>query len=136
MLDLIVTGGTAVMPASTEAADIGVSGGRIAAIGAPGSLASIGATRTVDASGQIVMPGGIDPHIHCGMPIVCGPSNAPICTAPPEQASRAALHGGTTTLLAFALCPPESPLQRSIQARQLALAGKCYTGQGLHLVPP
>src|SRR5207244_8067727 len=106
MFDLIVTGGTAVMPASTEAADIGVSGGKIAAIGAPGSLAAVGAGRTVDAAGQIVIPGGIDPHIHCGMRIVGGPSNQELLSAPPDQVSRAALYGGTTTLLDFALCFP------------------------------
>src|SRR5216683_2069859 len=127
MFDLIVSGGTAVMPASTEAADIGVAGGKIAAIGAPGSLAAAGAARTVDAAGQIVIPGGIDPHIHCGMPILGGPSNEQILAAPPEQVSRAALHGGTTTLLDFALCLPEVPLQRSIEERQREFAGKCYT---------
>ena len=37
MFDLIVTGGMAVMPAAAEAADIGVAGGKIAAIGAPGT---------------------------------------------------------------------------------------------------
>src|ERR1700761_1044789 len=105
MFDLIVTGGTAVMPASAEPADIGVSGGKIVAIGAPGSLAGIGAMKTVDASGQIVIPGGIDPHIHCGMPIVGGPSNEQIFAAPPSQVSKAALFGGTTTLLDFALSP-------------------------------
>jgi dihydropyrimidinase len=96
MFDLIVSGGTAVMPASTEAADIGVSGGKIAAIGAPGSLAPAGAGRTVDATGQIVIPGGIDPHIHCGMPIVGGPSNEQIFAAPPEQVSKAALYARRT----------------------------------------
>src|SRR6266851_8483757 len=106
MFDLIVSGGIAVMPASTEAVDIGVADGRIAAIGAPGSLAAIGAARVVDAAGQIVIPGGIDPHIHCGMPIVGGPSNQELLSAPPDQVSRAALHGGTTTLLDFALCLP------------------------------
>src|SRR3954454_17407066 len=107
MFDLIITGGTSVMPASTEAADIGVSGGKIVAIGAPGSLAAVGAGRTVDALGQIVIPGGIDPHIHGGRPIVGGPGNAPIVAAPPSQVSKAALYGGTTTLLDFALCPPD-----------------------------
>ena len=36
-------------------------------------------------------------------------------TAPPEQVSRAALYGGTTTLLDFAPCPPDQPLQQSIE---------------------
>jgi dihydropyrimidinase len=134
MFDLIVSGGTAVMPASTEAADIGVSGGRIAAIGAPGSLAAIGAARVVDAAGQIVIPGGIDPHIHCGMPIVGGPSNQELLSAPPDQVSRAALYGGTTTLLDFALCLPEAPLQQSIEQRQREWAGNCHCDYGFHLM--
>ena len=123
MFDLIITGGTVVMPASTEAADIGVAGGKIVAIGAPGSLASVGAGRTVDAAGQIVIPGGIDPHIHCGMPILGGPSNEQIMAAPPSQVSKAALYGGTTTMLDFALCPPDQPLRQSIEERQREWAG-------------
>ena len=39
MFDLIISGGIAVMPAATAAADIGVAGGKIAAIGAPGASA-------------------------------------------------------------------------------------------------
>src|SRR5260370_607824 len=134
MFDLIVSGGTAVMPAATEMADIGVAGGKIAAIGAPGSLAAIGATRVVDAAGQIVIPGGIDPHIHCGMPILGGPSNEDVFSAGPDQVSRAALHGGTTTLLDFALCLPEVPLQQSIEQRQREFAGSCYCDYGFHLM--
>jgi dihydropyrimidinase len=134
MFDLIITGGTTVIPGSTETADIGVAGGKIVAIGAPGSLASVGAGRTVDATGKIVIPGGIDPHIHCGMPIVGGPSNEPIFAAPPSQVSKAALYGGTTTMLDFALCPPDVPLRQSIEARQQEWEGACYTDYGFHLM--
>src|SRR3954452_5009643 len=98
MFDLIITGGTAVMPASTEAADIGVNGGKIVAIGAPGSLAAVGAGRTVAAAGQIVIPGGFDPHIHCGMPNVGGQLNEPIFAAPPSQVIKAALYGGAAMM--------------------------------------
>src|SRR6266403_6024876 len=134
MFDLIVSGGTAVMPASTEAADIGVAGGKIAAIGAPGSLAAIGAARVDDAAGQIVIPGGIDPHIHAGMPILGGPSNEDVFSAGPDQVSRAALHGGTTTLLDFALCLPDAPLQQSIEQRQREWAGNSHCDYGFHLM--
>jgi dihydropyrimidinase len=65
MLDVVITNGTAVLPSGAVAADIGVQGEKIAAIGAPGSLAALGAGRTIDAAGQIVIPGGIDPHVHC-----------------------------------------------------------------------
>src|SRR5436190_6281406 len=134
MFDLILAGGIAVTPTAAEPADIGVSGGKIAAIGAPGSLAAIGAGRTVDAAGQIVMPGGIDPHIHCGMPIMMPGSNEEVLSAPPAQVSRAALYGGTTTMLDFALCLPEVPLQSSIEARQREWAGACYCDYGFHLM--
>src|SRR5260370_29890178 len=134
MFDLSVSGGTALMRGSTEAADIGVAGGKIPAIGAPGSLAAIGAARVVDAAGQIVIPGGIDPHIHAGMPILGGPSNEDVFSAGPDQVSRAALHGGTTTLLDFALCLPDEPLRQSIEARTREFAGNCFCDYGFHLM--
>src|SRR5436309_15633708 len=134
MFDLIVSGGTAVMPAATEAADIGVSGGRTAAIGAPGSLAAIGAARTVDATGQIVIPGGIDPHIHAGMPILGGPSNEDVFSAGPDEVSRAALYGGTTTLLDFALCLPDMPLQQSLEGHQRESDGSGFCEYGLLVI--
>src|SRR5260370_32429126 len=54
--------------------------------------------------------------------------------APPDQVGRAALHGGTTTLLDFALCPPDQPLQQSIELRQRDWAGACYCDYGFHLL--
>src|SRR5439155_23045981 len=47
---------------------------------------------------------------------------------------RAALYGGTTTLLDFALCPPEAPLRQSIEARQREFAGNCHCDYGCHLM--
>jgi dihydropyrimidinase len=134
MLDLIVTGGIAVLPSGAAAADIGVANGKIAAIGMPGSLQSTGAARTVDAANQIVIPGGVDPHIHCSSPIPFPGRNEDLLSAPPEQVSRAALHGGTTTLLDFAPCSPDQPLQQSIELRQREWAGACYCDYGFHLL--
>src|ERR1700726_1816075 len=134
MLDLIVTGGMAVMPGGSEPADIGVAGGKITAIGALGSLQSVAASRIVDASNQIVIPGGVDPHIHCSMPIPFPGRNEDLLSAPPEQVSRAALYGGTTTLLDFVQCPSDQPLQQSIELRQREWAGACYCDYGFHLL--
>ena len=134
MLELIVAGGIAVMPGGTQPADIGVAGGKIAALGVPGSLAAAGAGRTIDASGQIVIPGGVDPHIHCSFPIPFPGRNEELMSAPPEQVSRAALYGGTTTLLDFAPCPPDRPLQQSIERRQREWAGACHCDYGFHLL--
>src|SRR3984893_1004916 len=134
MLDLIVTGGMAVMPGSAEPADIGVAGGEIAAIGSPGNPQSVAAARFVAASHQMVIPGGVVPHIHCSMPIPFPGRNEDLLSAPPEQVSCAALHGGTTTLLDFAPCPPDQPLQQSIELRQREWAGACYCDYGFHLL--
>src|SRR5205809_869061 len=134
MLGLIVTGGVAGLPSGVGSADIGVAGGKIAAIGAPGSLQSAGASRIVDAGNQIVIPGGVDPHIHCSMPIPFPGRNEDLLSAPPEQVSRAALYGGTTTLLDFVQCPADQPLQQSIELRQREWAGACYCDYGFHLL--
>lgn len=59
--DLLVRGGTAVLPWGEAQADIGIRAGRIAAIGA-GPAAT--ADRVIEAAGLHVLPGLIDPHVH------------------------------------------------------------------------
>jgi dihydropyrimidinase len=132
MLDLIISGGIAVMPSVTAAADIGIAGEKIVAIGAPGALGT--AEGVVDATGQIVIPGGVDPHIHCLSPIPFPGRNQDQLSAPPDQVSRAALFGGTTTLLDFVDCPPEIELQQSIEARRDEWRDACHCDYGLHLL--
>ena len=134
MLDLIVSGGTAVLPTGPEPADIGVAAGRIAAIAGPGGLAGIGAARSVDAAGQLVIPGGIDPHVHCSWPIPMPGQPQPLLSGPPEQVSRAALHGGTTTILDFAIWTPGERLQQAIARRRGEWEGACCCDFGFHLM--
>ena len=50
---------------------------------------------------DIVMPGGIDPHVHLHH-VWIKPDGTPLVTAGPEQVGRAALFGGTTTFIDFA----------------------------------
>ena len=133
-LDLVITGGTAVLPSGPAAADIGVAGGRIAAIGAPGSLAGLGAGRVIDAAGQLVIPGGIDPHVHCSWPIPMPGQPQPMLSGSPAQVSRAALHGGTTTILDFALWNPGERLAAAIERRSREWAGACHCDYGFHIM--
>ena len=58
--DTIITGGTVVNTCATFKADVGIRNGKIAALGT--DLGN--ATRTIDASGNYVMPGGIETHCH------------------------------------------------------------------------
>lgn len=134
MFDLIVTNGLAVLPSGPTAADIGIADGRIAALAAPGGLATTGARRTVDAAGQLVIPGGIDPHIHCSWPIPVPGQTQPQLSGPPEQVSRAALHGGTTTLIDFALWNPGERIRDAIDRRMQEWARACYCDYGFHIM--
>jgi len=131
MPDIIIVGGLAVLPTGPETVDIGVDRGRIVAIGAPGSLAG-GADRTIDASGQIVIPGGIDPHVHCRWPIVVPGVTQHQMTDGPAQVSRAALHGGTTTIIDFALVGDGDSVQQAIERRQREWSGDCHCDYAFH----
>ncbi len=58
-LDLVIRGGTIATSSARFVADLGIEKGKICRIGGP-----ISAERTIDASGKLVLPGGIDPHVH------------------------------------------------------------------------
>ncbi|MGF1554342.1 MAG: dihydropyrimidinase [Paracoccaceae bacterium] len=60
-LDLVVRGGTIATVADVFAADVGVRAGRIAALAEPGTL---DAADMIDATGRLVLPGGIEAHCH------------------------------------------------------------------------
>ncbi|MEA2860554.1 MAG: dihydropyrimidinase, partial [Methylobacteriaceae bacterium] len=89
--DIVIRNGTLVTAADTIRADVAISGGTIAAIGrdlAPGK-------REIDASGKLVMPGGIDAHAHIEQLSASGLINSDTF----ESATKAAALGGTTTVL-------------------------------------
>jgi dihydropyrimidinase len=132
MLDIVVAGGLAVLPSGPEEADIGVAQGKIVALGAPGSLAALGAGRVVDAAGRVVIPGGIDPHVHCRWPIVVPGTAQHQMTEGPARVSEAALHGGTTTIIDFALVGDGDTVQQAIERRQQEWAQDCHCDYAFH----
>jgi dihydropyrimidinase len=132
MLDIVISGGLAVLPSGPEPADIGIAGEQIAAIGAPGTLAALGAGRVVDAAGQIVIPGGIDPHVHCNWPMPVPGVAQPNMTEPASRVSQAALFGGTTTTIDFAPVEAGDTVQQAIERRQQQWAGQCYGDYAFH----
>ena len=80
MLDLIIRGGEVVTPWGVGDWDVAVQGEKIVAVTSPGTLTDdVG--RVIDATGKVVIPGGIEPHAHIASPIM-GPCN--LKTAPPE----------------------------------------------------
>ena len=68
MIDLLVKGGQVVTPWGVGNWDVAVEGEKIVAVAAPGTMAGdVG--RVIDATGKIVVPGGIEPHAHVASPI-------------------------------------------------------------------
>jgi allantoinase len=65
-MNFAITNGRVVTEQGVFAADVGVAGGRIAALAAPGALPA--AAETIDARGMLVLPGAIDIHFHCRTP--------------------------------------------------------------------
>jgi len=99
--DLVIRNGTVVTPGSQEVADLGVTGGLIAQIG--GAMTG---EREVDARGLLVLPGGIDAHVHLVTPTLTEAfPDEPIWVDDFWTGSLAAIAGGITTVanMTFAL---------------------------------
>ncbi|MFC7704024.1 dihydropyrimidinase [Plastorhodobacter daqingensis] len=92
----VIKNGTIVTADLTYKADVLVEGGRIAKIGQ-----GLSGDKVLDATGCYVMPGGIDPHTHLEMPFM-GTYSADDF----DSGTRAALAGGTTMVIDFALPAP------------------------------
>jgi dihydropyrimidinase len=124
--DLAVRGGTVVTAADTIRADVGIRDGKIVAV----SERIEGAKRTVDASGLLVMPGGIDSHVHLSQDAFGGPKMADDF----ESGTRSAIAGGNTTVLPFALQPRGGSLRKVVTDYHKEADGKCYCDYGFHLI--
>ena len=135
MFDLLITGGTVVLPTEAVAVDVGVQDGRIVAIGAPGTLADE-AAQTVDATGRIVTPGGIEPHIHAAANVRPGAHQlvAGVPNAGPLEHSLGAIWGGTTTVVDFAPAPPEGELVGGVLDFLSVWEGNTYADYSAHII--
>jgi dihydropyrimidinase len=132
MLDLLLRGGRVVTPHGVGTWDIGIQGERIVSIGLPGEVPE--AAQVIDASDKVVVPGGIDPHIHAKWPIPSPGGGPPILSGDPVQVSRAALFGGTTTLIDFASWLPGETLQQTLERREEDWRRQCYTDYAYHVM--
>lgn len=98
MDDLIIAGGTVVGPDGRMRADVVVRNGTVIALGDAGGQQG----QRIDATGHLVMPGGVDSHCHIEQLSGAGLMNADTF----ETATRSALRGGTTTTVSFAAQHP------------------------------
>jgi dihydropyrimidinase len=132
MIDLVLRGDTVITPHGVGAYDVHIADGKIAAVTSPGLALPDGA-RLIDATGKIVMPGGIDPHVHCAWPIPA-PDGPPTLTDPPAVVSRAALFGGTTTIIDFARWTHGLSIRSAIERRDQDWRGACHCDYVYHVM--
>ncbi|KAB0267688.1 dihydropyrimidinase [Microvirga brassicacearum] len=124
--DVVIRHGRVVTSRGTEDTDVGIRGGRIAAIG-PGLSA---AGETIDARGLLVLPGGVDAHCHIDQMVSSGARTADDF----ESASVAAAFGGTTTLISFAAQHRGQSLRAVVEDYKSRAHGKSVVDYGFHLI--
>jgi dihydropyrimidinase len=124
--DTIIRGGTIATASDTFSCDVGISGGKITALGA--DLGS--AKEVVDATGLLVLPGGIDSHVH-----IAQPSGPGIVMADDfASATRSAAFGGNTMVLPFAMQQKGESLREVVKNYHAKAAGQCYIDVSFHLI--
>ncbi len=124
--DLVIAGGTVATASDTFSCDIGVRDGTIVAMGH-----DLGpAKQTIDATGHLVLPGGIDSHVH-----IAQPSGDGIVMADDfASGTLSAAFGGNTTVMPFCMQEKGTSLRETVKDYHKLAEGRCYTDVSFHLV--
>jgi dihydropyrimidinase len=124
--DIILRGGTIATAADTTVCEVGIRGGKIAALGHDLGAAS----DIVDAQGKLILPGGIDSHVHLSQPAGPGIKMADDF----ESGTRSAAFGGNTVVMPFALQQKGESLREVVKAYHAKAEGNCYIDVSFHLI--
>ena len=125
--DTIIKNGSVVTATDTYKADVAIANGKIAAIGS--DLALENASKVLDATDQLVLPGGIDVHTHLDMPFG-GTTSADDF----ETGTRAAAFGGTTTLIDFAIQYKGQQLRQAFDTWMSKASSKAVCDYAFHCI--
>jgi dihydropyrimidinase len=123
----LIKNGTIITASANETGDILIEGGLITATGS--SIPAEGADRVIDAEGMYILPGGVDPHVHMHLPVAGSFSSDDFNTG-----SRAALSGGTTTLIDFVTPARGESLVAALEKRKRE-AGNSICDYAFHVSP-
>jgi dihydropyrimidinase len=127
----LIKGGTVVTAVDTYLADVAIVDGKIAAIfdSASGCGAQGTWDVTIDATGKYILPGGIDAHTHMDMPF--GGTNA---SDDFESGTLAAAHGGTTSIIDFAMQAKGEALRTGVDTWHAKAEGVTAIDYAFHMI--
>ncbi|NOY60484.1 MAG: dihydropyrimidinase [Calditrichaeota bacterium] len=94
-MSVLIKNGNVVTAADNYVADVFIEGETVSAIGKD---LNVEADETIDATGKLVFPGGIDPHVHLDLPFM-----GTFASDNYETGTKAALFGGTTSVIDYAI---------------------------------
>ena len=124
-MSVLIKNGRIITADADYKADIFIEGETIATIG---KNLNIRADKIIDASGKLVMPGGIDPHVHLDMPFMGTYSSDNY-----ETGTRAALFGGTTMVIDFILQKQGNSLKAALDEWRGRSNGNCVGDYSFHM---
>ncbi|GAC1436729.1 MAG: dihydropyrimidinase [Thermoanaerobaculia bacterium] len=122
----VIRNGRIVTAVDDYNADILVDGEQITMIA---KKVDVEADRVIDAKGRLVVPGGIDPHTHMELPF-----GGTAASDTFETGTRAAAHGGTTTIIDFAVQSKGQALNEALDVWHGKADGKTAIDYGFHLI--
>src|SRR5678815_950773 len=122
---VLIKNGRVITATDDYMADILVEGEIVTRIG---KNLDVAADKIIDASGKLVMPGGVDPHVHLEMPFMGTYSSDSY-----ETGTRAALHGGTTTVIDFILQSQGKSLYEAYNAWSGRASGNAIGDYSFHM---
>jgi len=125
-LDTIIRGGRVATASDTVACDVGIRGGKIVALGEDLGTAD----EVIDARGRLVLPGGIDSHVHLSQP--SGPGI--VMADDFESGTRAAAFGGNTLVMPFCMQQKGQSLRQAVKDYHALAEGRCHIDVSFHLI--
>jgi dihydropyrimidinase len=128
-MSTLISGGTVVTAEGALEADVVIEGEQIAAVLARGAATIGSAYDTIDATGKYVIPGGIDAHTHMEMPF-----GGAFSVDTFETGTKAAAHGGTTTIIDFAVQAKGTSLHATLDKWHEKADGNCAVDYGFHMI--